>query len=100
MKERKSRESDLNSLSTSHSAWIISINMHNNSIYLASWGKQAKEKRGNKNTASHSTSCVKTTGTKLPLPTHQSTGKQQSHSYLLNSKGSLKRSVEFYQLGS
>ena len=77
MKERKSRGSDFNSPSTGHSAWIISISMHNNSIYLASWGKQAKEKRGNKNTASHSTSCVKTTGSKLPLPTHQSTGKQQ-----------------------
>ena len=45
MKERKSRGSDFNSPSTGHSAWIISINMHNNSMYLVSWGKQAKEKR-------------------------------------------------------
>ena len=77
MKERKSRGSDFNSPSTGHSAWIISINMHNNSMYLVSWGKQAKEKRGSKNTASHPTSCVKSTGSKLPLTTHQSIGKQQ-----------------------
>lgn len=82
MKERKSRGSDFTSPPTGHSAWIISINMHNNSIYLISWGKQAKEKRGNKNTAPHSTSWVKSAGSKLPLTTHQSTGKQQRFTHI------------------
>ena len=49
-----------------------------------------KKEKAYKNIVSYSRDCAKGPGNKLSI-IHQSTGKQESQSYLFNIKGSLKR---------